>query len=520
MGKTILFSEKMFKKMISIHEKSANNTQEKKFIRILKQTITKHLIIRLDFLQNALTMEEADQTCNPEMSLAARIIQSYLKSFSEVDLSLSDLFKLQPFSVRDVLSFIVDHAKPQDIPLIIIHLDETQELITWKSRDDNDTRRKSYIYYISEILSKCLMSSKDIVLSYVYTGLNTIRMSDLQVISNISHQPRFSLQLLTTDHMMIILRSLIMKLYGKGFSEKITFDSTFQSFLNILLGNPRLFANFLSACSQYGKDQLESSSMQANVKSPLKSIHVKVIDNIIFSQPGFKYFLSQEWQNDKRIMWACMKRLYVDLMKTTLKSVFDTLDVISPYCFLSLLYYALLGDLRPIKKIDKVPLLKNDTFGSLEEKGILYLNPSSSVDEFQVKICLPILHHMANILKVKAKFGLPIFDLDPNLTWEDNESSDVHLILLKIWDLCQANPHEKYIDISSILPLQHPQEEILVKTPKFWKVCEPENRIVSFKDLVAFKRNHDYVGFINSTGAPWGDGGLILELKDKKKRCD
>jgi len=141
------------------------------------------------------------------------------------------------------------------------------------------------------------------------------------------------------------------------------------------------------------------------------------------------------------------------------------------------------------KKIDKVPLLKNDTFGSLE-KGILYLNPSSSVDEFQVKICLPILHHMANILKVNAEFYLPIFDLDPNPTWEDNESSDVHVILLKIWNLCQSNPDKANIDIGSILPLKF-DKRILVQKPGCCNVSQPENRIASFKDLVAFKRSHE-----------------------------
>jgi hypothetical protein len=87
---------------------------------------------------------------------------------------------------------------------------------------------------------------------------------------------------------------------------------------------------------------------------------------------------------------------------------------------------------EPVEKEDRLPHINNETYGSLEEKGIIYLNSikDNNNTKFKVKITLPILYHISNKLN---NFEFPIFNLKYNFTWEENEISDISLILLKIW---------------------------------------------------------------------------------------
>jgi len=282
------------------------------------------LILKLDFLVQPLRTGE---TGNFESSLAARIFHSYCSNL-EYEFSLDEILHAN-LSLEDTLYFIQEHSQTSDqYPLILIHLDETQVLATWQNEGE---RRNSYLYQISNLLHNFIMNDRKIMLLYCYSGLNTNRMDDMQVLSFVNHV-HLRLPLLKTKDMLEIVNSLIEKLYGQEsqtimqqFNEE---NLVFSMFLDILLGNPRMLGSFLGTCSEHGKGVLgrtQSSSQDNTFPYPQKTLVIGQKLAISFSISGFEHFLSQQLYKKKEVLWSCMRDLYDGLQQTVNAVVFKEL---------------------------------------------------------------------------------------------------------------------------------------------------------------------------------------------------
>jgi len=138
-----------------------------------------------------------------------------------------------------------------------------------------------------------------------------------------------------------------------------------------------------------------------------------------------------------------------------------------------------------------------------KKNGYIYLEPQGK--EFEIKIPLPVLYHISELLKEKKLPHLPILNLDYTLTWEENEISDLQLMVIKIWNL---GDKKTQIDLSKAFGLKG---EKLVEPLKNWNIYCPHHMIKSFQQFY----DAPSPTFLNGKGSPWGDSGLKLNLVGK-----
>lgn len=103
-----------------------------------------------------------------------------------------------------------------------------------------------------------------------------------------------------------------------------------------------------------------------------------------------------------------------------------------PSCLLGLIHKVLLDAImNSVNKQHQVYHFSSDTtYGDLEEKGIIYLETvEKKLLNFEVKMAFPISNNPQS-----AWINLPILDLKYDFTWQENEISDVQLVMRKVWD--------------------------------------------------------------------------------------
>jgi len=340
------------------------------------------------------------------------------------------------------------------------------------------------------------------------------------------------LPLLKTKDMLEIVNSLIEKLYGQEsqtimqqFNEE---NLVFSMFLDILLGNPRMLGSFLGTCSEYGKGVLKGTQSSSRDNTFLSLLETFVLEQKLamsFSISGFKHFLSQQLYKNKEALWSCMKDLYYGLQQTVYAAVFQELEILpQPSCLMSLIHKVLLDAKNSVSKGYIVPHFpRGTTYGDLEEKGIIYLEPvEGEPRNFEVKMTFLLLYHIAAILK-KHEVNLPILDMKHDLTWEENERSDVQLMMLKIWNYfntmaAMSQQYHNVLNLQTMFPQL--RQAILVNPPQNYEITNFTTQVRSFQSLLT-----DISGFVNAKGAPWADGGIKLKLygtqqtDDFKKYC-
>lgn len=335
------------------------------------------------------------------------------------------------------------------------------------------------------------MKQNDIIIIYAFTGLNSTKMSELFHLFGATNY-QIDLPLLKIDHMVKIINDLKTKYNIK---EKESKYHILEDFLSVLLGNPRLFSCFLSQCSQYEKN----NTIEVEFFPVIKKIKQDLKTSILFSIKGFKTFIEKNYLNDKNIMWNCMSLLYDGLKKTSFKSIFNKIDCITNFQALhSLLNFALFQEV-----VNRNTLLPNSNYkiGDLEQNGYIYLEPIQN-DTYQVRMTLIVMNHINNILLNYKKIYFPILYLNYKLTPEENELSDLNIILTKI--LRQDNDNgmvnlnfllkklNLYVETSSINPLVH----------------YSTTRIQDFQKFYEMKTT----SFINGKGSSWGDSGIKLKI--------
>jgi hypothetical protein len=459
----------------------------------------------LDYLTHHILKWEKEDY---EESLACRILYSYFFTVKVVP-KFKTFVKYMRENLKDylnlsnVFAFIKGNSGLGN-PFIVLVFDETQILVDW---EDNDTARKaSYIYNVALLLQTDLLGNET-KMSVFFTGLNTLEMKDLALLSSIDWI-NCSLELLTTSDLLTIVNHLIRDLYP---DLKVEVNSNvFVKFLELILGNPRLFANFLASCSRCGLEYLEPSSQEVDLQSRLQSRvypkHSRVSNthrSIPFSRKGFSLFLSKSLYNDRDVMWRCVSNLYEDLKIINFKVIFSFLtrmtrqEKIFPY----LIGQSLLQN-NLVTKSTSIPHSK-ETFGSLEEKGVLYLNPTETFEQYVVKITYPILYHMMERLKPRLPDKSNFLDFKSTITWEENELTDVFLVLTKIW--VESENSAESFDLKNVFP--EFKKSVVVKKLKEFKIWKSDVQITSFRGVPCEPQ-----GFINGKSAPWGDGGIVLEL--------
>ena len=167
-------------------------------------------------------------------------------------------------------------------------------------------------------------------------------------------------------------------------------------------------------------------------------------------------------------------------------------------CFLSLLDMVINHNFQ----VERNTLLphSDNSIGELEENGYVYLEPSN--DKFEIKIPLPVLYHISKLLKEKNLPYFPILNLDYKLSWEENEFSDLQLILIKIWN----SHYQVSIDLADVFELDN--DEILVEQFKNLYIHRSNSQITSFEGFYHLQEQ----AFVNGKGAPWGDSGIKLKM--------
>jgi hypothetical protein len=144
-------------------------------------------------------------------------------------------------------------------------------------------------------------------------------MSQIQSCSAIILE-RFELKLLDVEDMVKLTSKLMERFNIQGEDHD---NMVYRQFLSVLLGNPRLFANFLSTCSQYCIPVIDLP----DVKKQLP-----------FSIEGFATFVKLHYFSNKAVLWECMNNLYENLKVLDSRDVFTSLATIqNRECFLSLL---------------------------------------------------------------------------------------------------------------------------------------------------------------------------------------
>jgi hypothetical protein len=365
----------------------------------------------LDYLVHDLLKWEKEEY---EESVACRILYSYFSTLKVVP--AFDIFaksmreNLGDLDLSNVFEFIKDNSELEN-PFVVLVFDETQVLVDWK--DNDQARKDSYIYKVASLL-KMKHLGNETKMSVFFTGVNTLEMKNLAFLSGIDWN-NYSLELLTSSHLLTIVNHLIRDLYP---DLKVVVNSpVFVMFLDLILGNPRLFANFLASCSQCGLEYLKPSSQEIDDQHRVYPKHSRVSNtdrSIPFSREGFSRFVSNSLYNDRDVMWRCVSNLYEDLKILNFKIVFSVLtgmknhDMVFPY----LIGQSLLHN-KLVTKSTSIPHSK-ETFGILEEKGVLYLNPTDRFEEYVVKITYPVLYHMMTRLKPLLPDGSNFLDFKSN----------------------------------------------------------------------------------------------------------
>jgi hypothetical protein len=109
---------------------------------------------------------------------------------------------------------------------------------------------------------------------------------------------------------------------------------------------------------------------------------------------------------------------------------------------------------------------------------------------------LVVLYHISTLLKEKGLPYFPIFELDFKLSWEDNEISDLQLVLVKFWGYGYQKRvfRLKAFQDLPILPLSN---------------LEIYHSGTQIQDFPSFC-NLPSCAFLNGKGSPWADSGIKL----------
>eukprot|EP01080_Neovahlkampfia_damariscottae_P000811 gene811-9061_t len=451
---------KGFDKWISGIEKMIEMKKEDTFTPILKSKFVNLINIQI-FLE-----QSPNENMNVKKYLCYRILLKYTGIADSKKLNYQDL----PDSIQllDVLRYMKEKTEND---LFIIHIDEVQALYTWRNDDE---RKNTFLHQILEFLLNSIVESNDVKIIFCFTGLHSDKAIDVMPFSGISYDP-IDLNLLSVEDMEDITSDLTEKL---GIDVKFESSNVFRSFLSLLLGNPRLFSHFLSSCSYY---ENEDTNTQCQSESK-------------FSNNGFKIFLQKKYFNDKNVLWKCLALLYEQLHQLTYKKTFNSLNRINNNGFYLTLLHCVLHTTY-IRKEQTVPHSKI-TFEQLEAYGYIYLERKGK--KYEVKIPLTNLYHLSTLIQ---NLTFPILNLNETLSWEDNEMSDLCLILLKLF----CNTKVGAIKLDPLFGV----ENIKTKPLDDLQILKSKKQITSFEGFFDLNSN----SFVNGKGSPWADSGIKLPLK-------
>jgi hypothetical protein len=472
MGKTTIWS-KGIEKMLRI----VKDRMKPEFYNVLKKCYESKHIFKLDF--NLLPKPEDNESHQKYLCMC--IVRSLVGEIGDFefpnDIRLLDLLKFMKEATGNTF--------------YIIQFDETQVLFPKEGSDDWTS---TLLYQLSKIIKSAILDQDDIKIVFCLTGLNSIRMGEFELVSGATLR-NYELKLLSVDDMIAITNQMIEKF--KIHAEKQD-NPVYRQFLTVLLGNPRLFSNFLSTCSQYNIETTQSSQ-EVEFEEVDKPDSLSLHAYIPFSIKGFANFVTKNYFSDKQVLWECMHNLYNHLKRLNYGVIFRNLDKIqNRECFLSLFDMMLNSNL----KVERGALLPHTsyTFNDLEKNGYVYLEPYQN--GFLIKVPLIVLYHMSTLLKAKNLPHFPIFDLNYKLSWEDNEISDLQWMLVKVWGLGYQKSvfgMKAFVNVP-ILPLFN---------------LEIYHSITQIQDFSSFSKT-SACAFLNGKGSPWADSGLKLKIENSQ----
>jgi len=247
-------------------------------------------------------------------------------------------------------------------------------------------------------------------------------------------------------------------------------------FSSLLQGHPRLLQEFVVRFSR--------------IKAPRGDFRMG------FSIQGFLNGLLE----NPSIFWAIIRGI-----KNDIKINFPSLqNLLLPECIThreNIITKALSDD-NIIKSRDDVCINKM-TWGEVEYYGGAYLSPLGD-NKFEIRIPLPILCALHDTQMYIPEE--PIYNLDDDISSEDNEKQDIATIISKIYipfmvfARYELDLHEIYNGF--------PQNKYIIKTPSCWRITKNLSQVKLLEDISLLKASS--LGFINAAHASFADGWIIF----------
>lgn len=434
---------------------------------------------------------------NPDISLLQRTEKD---SFVPIQLlyqylNISDDFLTKFSRTRLLLSTVLNFISIRENckeAMVIIHLDETQNLLT--IAESKFSRFDTLLTAFLTSLFEGLKSSKSNLYVFpILTGTNSLDLYRFAA-SSFRYQP-LNLPLLEKNHIYSVVNDLIS---DKKSVKQLDINSFLAKFLDVCIqGHPRLLRAFLSNASEHFLPD----------KSGLQN---KKTNFCPFYYSGF-YNLLNNHQEDTTNLWEIFRKTFDEIRS----SQFPELNIIlstnttktNKYSWIDIRKKLLqLVFSRDELFVNREDLICDAEYGKLEEMGALFLSPAEK-NKFSIRIPFLFLHtyaiHFTNYQRE------PILSSISMLSSEDNEIQDLSTLLFYLWKFKEEG--NETIDLNSIIP-QVPNKLYEVKFPKNFSIQQLRNQVTSIEAALEVFANSQNQAFLNGKTSPWGDSFLILDF--------
>ena len=165
------------------------------------------------------------------------------------------------------------------------------------------------------------------------------------------------------------------------------------------------------------------------------------------------------------------------------------------------------------------------TFGRFEQNGIIFLQHSKESNAFKVHlpfVLISIFYQMYSRTQTNVTYS-PLLSIQPSMNFEENEISDLAIIMLKLQVLKSRDPDQTHFKLSTLIPLHSNYSEQYIKFPKYFGLNRLDHQVKekTWKDFVQSKdlfsgridqeKHHKIGAYLNACGAPFADSIILTD---------
>jgi len=165
------------------------------------------------------------------------------------------------------------------------------------------------------------------------------------------------------------------------------------------------------------------------------------------------------------------------------------------------------------------------TFGRFEQNGIIFLQQSKESNDFKVHlpfVLISIFYQMYSRTQSKVAYS-PLLSIQPSMNFEENEISDLAIIMMKLQILKSHDPDQTHFKLSTVFPLHSNQSEQYIKFPKFFGFNRLDHQVKgkTWNDFVEGKglfsgridqeKYHKIGAYLNAGSAPFADSIILTD---------